>query len=309
VNPGIGIAVEGQEGLNWGHWRSLCVLTESLGFDSLWRSDHLQSVIDGPERDCLEAWTSLALAAEWTRRIEFGPLVTPMTFRAPTVLARMAASVDVLSSGRLVLGLGAGWNEPEHAAFGLTFESTPARLAALERGIGEIKRIHKDFNPKPARNPIPILIGGSGLSKSVAIAARCADEYNAGELTPVQFAECSDRIDRACQAISRPPDTLNRSVTLHVLVAKSERDLRTKASKLGQIMPEHAQRDADEILGVLRAQAPGPWVVGTPEQIKTQLTEYFPHKPSRLILTVWLLDDIEESLELLSRTITPRAVA
>src|SRR5206468_775288 len=116
----VGITVEGQEGLTWERWRRLAGLTEELGFDSLWRSDHLLSRMDDT-RGALETWTSLAVAATDTRRLTFGPLVCPITFRHPALLARMAEAVDTLSGGRLVLGVGAGWNAREHRAFGLPF--------------------------------------------------------------------------------------------------------------------------------------------------------------------------------------------
>src|SRR5258708_39604951 len=103
--------IEGQEGLNWERSRRICHDAETLGFDSLRLSDHLCSLMGGPERDCIETWVSVALGAEWTKRIQFGPMVSPMTCRHPAILAKMAASVGVLSGGRVILGVGAGWNE------------------------------------------------------------------------------------------------------------------------------------------------------------------------------------------------------
>src|ERR1700687_4005511 len=106
----LGIMIEGQEGLNWERWRRLCHDVEALGFESLRRSEHLISLMGHDRRDCIDCWTSLALAAEWTKKITFGPMVSPMTFHHPAILARKAAAVDVLSHGRLILGVGAGWN-------------------------------------------------------------------------------------------------------------------------------------------------------------------------------------------------------
>src|SRR5437763_14923767 len=105
----VGIMIEGQEGLSWDCWRRICMDTDSVGFASLRRSDHLISLMGDPTRDCVECWTSLALAAEWTKRIEFGPMVSPMTFRFPSVLAKQAAADVALPSVRLILGVGAGW--------------------------------------------------------------------------------------------------------------------------------------------------------------------------------------------------------
>jgi len=133
--------IEGQEGLNWDRWRHICNDAETLGFDSLRRSDHLFSVMGVVDRDCIECWTSLAMAAEWTKRIEIGPMVSPMTFRHPALLARMAAAVDLLSNGRLVLGIGAGWNEEEHAAYGITLPPIKERMDRLEEGIAVIRAL------------------------------------------------------------------------------------------------------------------------------------------------------------------------
>src|SRR6266568_6383775 len=127
----IGIMIEGQEGLSWERWRRICHDTDTLGFASLRRSDHLISLMSSPDRDCIECWTSLALAAEWTKRVEFGPMVSPMTFRLPALLARIATAVDLLSHGRLILGVGAGWYEREHVEFGVPFLTLKQRMDLL----------------------------------------------------------------------------------------------------------------------------------------------------------------------------------
>src|SRR5438034_11836453 len=127
--------IEGQEGLSWDRWRRICQDADRLGFASLRRSDHFVSLNGRPELDCIECWESLALAAEWTKTIEFGPMVSPMTFRAPGVLAKIAASVDALSGGRLILGVGAGWNQNEHSLFGIPFLTERERFERLEAGI------------------------------------------------------------------------------------------------------------------------------------------------------------------------------
>ena len=128
----VGLMVEGQNGLTWERWSHILALAERLGFPSVFRSDHY---FIGPQQDSLEAYLSFVVAAQATQRIRFGPLVTPVTFRHPANVARMAAQIDQLSGGRFVMGLGAGWNEAEHRAYGLPFPSTRERFDRLEEAI------------------------------------------------------------------------------------------------------------------------------------------------------------------------------
>ena len=120
----IGIMIEGQDGLNWTRWKRLIQSAEDFGYQCVFRSDHFTNA-SGVDKDSLELWVSLAYAAAHTERIEFGPLVTPVTFRHPSMTVRMAAAVDDLSGGRLVLGMGAGWQEREHKKFGVPFYNFP----------------------------------------------------------------------------------------------------------------------------------------------------------------------------------------
>jgi len=137
----IGVMLEGQEGLTWERWFRIADRVESLGLDSLWRSDHFFSLMGEPRRPALECWTALTALAQRTQRIRFGPLVSPMTFRHPALLARMAAAVDLLSNGRLVVGVGAGWNVAEHEAFGIGLPPLKERFDRFEEGIAVIKAL------------------------------------------------------------------------------------------------------------------------------------------------------------------------
>ena len=151
----LGILVEGEAGLTWDQWRRLVDAAEDRGFDSIWISDHLLPG-SGEDRGGLDAWLALAVAAATTQRVGLGPLVTPITFRQPGLLARMAANLDSLSQGRFVLGLGLGWNAHEHAAYDLPFPPLRERARLLEAGLATIRRA------LPAR--VPELIGGMGRS-------------------------------------------------------------------------------------------------------------------------------------------------
>jgi alkanesulfonate monooxygenase SsuD/methylene tetrahydromethanopterin reductase-like flavin-dependent oxidoreductase (luciferase family) len=135
-----GIMIEAQEGLTWDRWFRLAQAAEDLGYHSLCRSDHLTGLGGDSKRSSLETWTSLTALAARTKRIRFGPMVSPLTFYHPALLAKMAAAVDNLSGGRLDLGLGAGWNEHEHAMYGVPFGSVKERLDRLEAGARVISR-------------------------------------------------------------------------------------------------------------------------------------------------------------------------
>src|SRR3990170_7437697 len=142
----LAIMIEGQDGLNWKRWKRLAAAAEDLGFAGLYRSDHFTNSRP-PEKDSLELWISLAYLATHTKRIEFGPLVTPFSFRHPALTARMAAAVDDLSGGRLQLGLGAGWNEREHELFGLDLLDLPARMRRFGEGMDVVTQLLKRETP------------------------------------------------------------------------------------------------------------------------------------------------------------------
>src|SRR5437879_9133966 len=136
----VAIMVEGQSGLTWARWQALACAVEELGFAGLYRSDHLVNA-QLPDQDSLETWTSLTWLASHTQRIEFGTLVSPLTFRDPVSLARMASAVDDLSAGRLTLGVGAGWSQREHDMFGFELPAPNDRLDRLEEGLEVITRL------------------------------------------------------------------------------------------------------------------------------------------------------------------------
>src|SRR5512138_1343759 len=138
----IAIMIEGQNGLTWPRWQQIVRLVEDAGFVGLFRSDHFTNG-NPPDKESLELWVSLTWLAANTKRIEFGPLVTPFSFRHPVHTARMAAAVDDLSNGRLVLGMGAGWNEREHELFGFDLLKPNERFDRLEEGLEVVTRLLK----------------------------------------------------------------------------------------------------------------------------------------------------------------------
>jgi len=291
--------LEGQEGLNWDRWRRICADAERLGFASLRRSDHLISLMgpDTSERDCIECWESLALAAEWTKTIEFGPMVSPMTFRLPGVLAKIAASVDALSGGRLILG---GWNRNEHDAFGIPFLTEQERFERLESGIKTMRDIWSKTNPRPIRNPIPLLIGGKGLKRSIPLIAREAAEWNLSRLDADMIRALRDALDQRCREIGRDPATIRRSVMTSYVIGRDRSDQLERAAQLREVIPDLKPLSPAEVLESRK----GPWLVGTPEEIAEAIREHAKLGVGLFMLQHFLLDD-SDALELLGKEVLP----
>ncbi len=296
----LGIMIEGQEGLNWERWRRICADTESLGFASLRRSDHLISLMNDPLRDCIECWTSLALAAEWTSRIEFGPMVTPMTFRPPGVLAKMAAAVDNLSGGRLLLGVGAGWNENEHVQFHLPFYTEKERFDRLEAGIRTMREVWDMSNPKPARNPIPLLIGGKGAKRTLPLVAREAAEWNHSTLNPDVFRDRLSVLEQCCRDIGRDPKSIKRSVMTSYIVGRDRDEQLERARQVSRIIPALRELTPDQVL----ENRKDAWFVGTPEEVAERMREIGKLGVDLFMLQHFLLDD-SDALRLLAAEVMP----
>ena len=297
----IGVMIEGQEGLTWDRWRNLCRVVEDLGFESLWRSDHFFSVMGEYQRDCIETWVSLALCAEWTRRITFGPNVSPMTFRPPAVLAKMATAVDLLSGGRLVLGVGAGWYEAEHEAFHVPFPSLKERMDLFETGIGVIRETWEKSNPKPVRGSVPFLIGGGGEKRTLPLAARVAAEWGLGGRPELDaYRQKVDLLAEHCRLIGRDPKEINRSFQCGYLVGRDEKDLLERAEAIGDVIPRYKEMKPADVLEAARAS----WFVGTPVEIAEQLRPYLELGLNRWHAQHFLLDD-DEGLELLMEGVAP----
>ncbi|HEY8642623.1 MAG TPA: LLM class flavin-dependent oxidoreductase [Candidatus Dormibacteraeota bacterium] len=260
----IGVMIEGQEGLTWERWRSICADAEQLGFATLRRSDHFFSVMGEHERECIDCWTSLALAAEWTSRIELGPMVTPLTFKLPALLAREAAAVDLLAGGRLILGVGAGWNVPEHEAFGIPFPSLKERFDNLESGIDRIHLTWEMSNPKPPRDGrVPLLIGGGGEKRTLGLAARHAAEWNLNPIDLDAFRSKSAILDGYCRDLGRDPTEIRRSVMCVALVGRDRDELHQRAGALGQVIPRYREMKPDEVVAAVAERG----LAGTVEQV------------------------------------------
>ena len=296
----LGIMIEGQEGLTWERWRRICFDVDTLGFDSLRRSEHFFSVMGAVDRDCIECWASLALAAEWTKTIEFGPMVSPMTFRPPALLARTASAVDVLSGQRLILGVGAGWYEREHVDFGIPFLTVKERMDRLEEGIKTIRATWAKSNPKPVRGTIPLLMGGLGEKRALPIVAREAAEWNMTRLDIELYKQKRKVLDENCRAIGRDPTTIRQSLMTSYIIGRNQAELRERAAQVREIVPRLKDMDPDQVLQAVRET----WFVGTPDKIAEKIRSCAALGVDLFMLQHFLLDD-REALQLLASDVIP----
>jgi F420-dependent oxidoreductase-like protein len=315
----VGIMIEGQEGLTWDRWRRIAETVETLGFESLWRSDHLFSLFDVPTRPGLDTWASLAALAMMTRRIRFGPLVCPITFHHPSLLARQAAAVDQLSGGRLELGVGAGWHDREHQAFGIPYPRVGERIRRLDEGVEVMRALWQEgpahFTgryyrlegavgwPKPLQRPrMPLIIGGKG-PRLLAVAAKHADEWNCGgSRPPADVRAKTDTLLAACEKIGRDPRTIRRSWMGAFLIGENGSTLERRARKIQEYVPPRAATPTARLPNVLRAEG---WLVGSPEEIVGQMRNLAREGIERFMLQFFDQEDLD-ALHVLAQEVVPR---
>jgi F420-dependent oxidoreductase-like protein len=243
----IAIMIEGQNGLTWQRWQNIATAVEDLGFAGLYRSDHFTNAAP-PDKESLELWVSLTWLASHTKHIEFGPLVSPVSFRHPALTARMAAAVDDLSGGRLTLGLGAGWQEREHSLFGFDLLDLKSRFNRFEEGLEVITCLLKSnaavnfegkyfqlrgatLLPPPIHPGGPrILIGGNGEKRTIPLVAKYADEWNAVFLRPAELARLNAHLDEILLSYGREPGSVKRSLMTGLRFGRTRKELDRKLS-------------------------------------------------------------------------------
>ncbi|MFN8497721.1 MAG: TIGR03560 family F420-dependent LLM class oxidoreductase [Anaerolineae bacterium] len=300
----LAIMLEGQNGLTWPKWQRIARAVEDLGFAGLYRSDHFTNA-EAPDIDSLELWTSLAWLASHTQRIEFGPIVTPVSFRNPVFTARIGKDVDDLSGGRLTLGVGAGWQVREHNAFGFDLLDIPQRMRRFQEGVEVISRLLNNDTPvsfdgeyyhlrdavllpRPQRpGGPPLLVGGNGPQRTLPLAAQYADEWNGVFIPAQRFAELTARLSELAEARGRAPSAIRRSLMTGSVFGATQADVTERL----------AGRSADD----LRERG---IIVGTPSEVVEQLGRLAEVGVQRLMLQ-WLdLDDMA-GLETLAAQVLP----
>ena len=274
----ICLMVEGQEGVSWEQWVTLARAAEDAGLEGLFRSDHYRSIVRGEPAGSLDAWATLAGLAAVTERLRLGTMVSPVTFRRVPVLAKMVATVDHISGGRVELGLGAGWFEAEHETYGFAFPPTRERLDELDRQLAEIVRHWTEapeIQPKPVQQPRPpIIVGGTAKPRTVRAAVAHADEYNTVWPTVEEARERKRILDDAARDAGREP--LRFSMMTGCVVGRDESELRDRLARLKELTGND-----------------GAPISGTVDQVAERLREYEAVGVERAMLQHLVHEDVE----------------
>lgn len=285
------LSIEIQEGLSYAETLALTQAAETANFDASLLAEHYYPSSGRAGLMAADAWIFLGGLARETTRIRLGTLVSPVTFRHPSVLAKLAASLDHLSDGRAELGVGAGWLADEHAAYGFAFGSGPERVDLLEEQLQVITGLwsrdpfshngaqyHLEdchFSPRPVQRPrVPILIGGTPAAKRLPrLAARYADEYVLGLGTVAECRAMRERLDRDCTAAGRDPSSVSLALFAGVCVGSTEQEVQSRLARLMEGARPHMQ-NLDT------------WILGTPERAAERLRELVAAGVDRLMFSV-----------------------
>ena len=311
------LMIEGQEGVTWEQWLALAKACEQGGFEALFRSDHYVSFGHPNEWGALDAWATLSALAASTERIRLGTLVSPVTFRHPSELAKAVVTADHASGGRVELGMGAGWFEVEHRAYGFPFPPDRERYSMLEEQIEIVHRL-LDHDPapvtfegtyyrleacpglpKPIQDPHPpIILGGEAGPRAARLAALWADEYNMNGVAPDDVRRGRDRLSAACERAGRDPSTLSLSLMTTTLMASDVKDLEGRAARL------LARRgDTSDPASYLAGLGPKR-IIGTPDRVIEQLAAFAQAGVQRVMLQHLVHEDLE-AVALIGERIIP----
>jgi F420-dependent oxidoreductase-like protein len=287
---------------SWQETRAAAEEMDRLGFHSVWFNDHLYG-IPMPPIPIFEAWTALSAVAAVTSRVELGTLVTPVGFRNPAMLAKVVATLDQISGGRVIVGLGSGWFEQEFRGYGLDFPPVQKRLQQLDEAIELMRRMWTDeqvtfegrhfhtdavyCEPKPVRRP-PVMIGGGGEKVLLRLTAKHADIWNNLAVNLEQLGKKADVLRRHCESIGRDPASIRISQQTMVVLGENEADAEAKKAKAARIYGGHM----------------GSGIAGTAEQCIEQIRA-LAAKGCSLVVIEFFGRDVREPAKLFAETVMP----
>ncbi|HET7727211.1 MAG TPA: TIGR03560 family F420-dependent LLM class oxidoreductase [Candidatus Limnocylindrales bacterium] len=319
------LMIEAQQGVSYADQVEIARHAEAAGFEAMFRSDHYGSFPGPEDNPTTDAWAVLAGLARETTRIGLGVLVSPVTFRHPGNVAKLATTVDEMSGGRLEVGVGAGWNDVEHARYGFAFPPIEERADMLEEtleilhGLWEgpdgwsFEGAHwqvRDARTRPRPGDLPerrargetrprLLVGGGGSPRSIRIAVRYADEFNLTSSSPAMAGEKYAQLDAALAAAGRDPATLTRSAMIGVLVGADEAELRRRERDL--LTTIGADEAGDDWFAERRER----WIIGTPDEARAAVRRFADAGVERIMLQDFLPWDLEH-IDLLGHELVGR---
>lgn len=306
----LNVMIEGQEGLTWPRWQRLARAAEDGGFHGLYRSDHLTGLFGDSSRPSLETWASLPYLATATRRIRFGPIVSPLTFYQPALLAKRAAAIDELAGGRFDLGIGAGWNEMEHRMFGIPFPPLRERMDRFEAGTRAIRALwrgtpvtlEQPYSPLvDARSfPLPVgarlIVGGRGERRTMRVAAELADEWNVTRVTFDEYPRKLEVLAAHCRAVGRDPATIRLSLMAPVVIGRTRAEVAARLERGREWFPRVPESEAE-----WRAQS---FFYGSVDEVARDLRRWQALGVQGVMLQCLDVDDLA-AIELIAREVIP----
>jgi len=306
----LNVMIEGQEGLNWERWQRLARAAEDGGFAGLYRSDHLTGLFGDSTRPSLETWASLPYLATATRRIRFGPIVSPMTFYQPAILAKRAAAIDQLAGGRFDLGIGAGWNEMEHRMFGIPFPPLRERMDRFEAGARAIRALwrgtpvtlEQPYTPLVDAQSFPLpagarlVVGGRGERRTMRVAAELADEWNVTRVTYDEYPRKLEVLAGHCRAFGRDPAAIRLSLMAPIVIGRTRAEVAARLARGREWFPRVPESEAE-----WRAQS---FLFGSVDEVVRDLRRWQGLGVQAVMFQCLDIDDLV-ALELIAREVFP----
>lgn len=310
----VALMTEPQQGLSYLDILAIARAAETAGLEGFFRSDHFTSFPGPTGAHTTDAWATLAGLARETSRVQLGALVSPVTFRIPGSFAKLVTTVDEMSGGRVEIGVGAGWNEQEHAELGIPYPADAAtRVDMLEEQLAILVGLLDEpdgwrhdgahwqvkgslFRPRydgsvpraDGRRRPNIIVGGVGRPRSIRIAVRYADEYNVSSSTPAEVAAINAHIDAACATAGRDPATIRRSVMAGVLIGRDEAEVRARVAAQVAMFDD----DPEQAEAWMEARKDR-WVVGSLDAARARMAEYAAAGVDRIMLQDFIPRDLE----------------
>lgn len=316
----LSVQIEMRGGLSWARWKRFVHDVDQLGYRGLYCCDHFLPPGQG-YADSVEIMSAFTYLADHSQRLEFGSLVAPVSFRDPIMLARHAMALDDLSGGRMVLGVGAGWMEREHTAFGYELGDKPTRMARLTEALAVITQLCRSEEPvsfdgrfyhlqdakllprSPRPNGPRLMIGGTGPKRTLPLTARYAEVWNAGGLSPAAYADISTTLDTLVVKAGREPSAVKRTLMQQVYCYHDEAEMGRQLQWVAGDALAGQDRSPAALLAFLQTRTPNV-IAGSPAEVIDRIQAYGASRVEEIMIQRIDLDDME-GLQIIAEEVLP----